>query len=109
MRPSVFRVDGSGADPIHGKVVWAPVKSIWINTCLVCFVVGALYATTISAIALFLVLTYLTLLVGHSVGMHRKLIHRTYDCAKPLERCLVYLGVVVGMAGPLGLIRVHDV
>jgi stearoyl-CoA desaturase (delta-9 desaturase) len=37
------------------------------------------------------------------------LIHRTYECSKPLERLLVYLGVVVGMAGPFGLIRVHDV
>lgn len=90
-------------------MLWAPVKSIWINSCLVCFVVGAFYATTLSAIVLFLVLTYLTLLLGHSLGLHRKLIHRTYDCGKPLERLLVYLGVVVGMAGPMGLIRVHDV
>jgi fatty-acid desaturase len=58
---------------------------------------------------LFVVSTYLSLLLGHSVGMHRKLIHRTYDCSKPLERFLVYLGVIVGMAGPFGLIRVHDI
>ena len=56
----------------------------------------------------FVVTTYLSLLLGHSVGMHRKLIHRTYECSKPLERFLAYLGVIVGMAGPFGLIRVHD-
>lgn len=109
MRPAVFRVDGSGADPVHGRVVWAPLKSVWINTCLICFVVGALFATTVSAVVVFLVFTYLSLLLGHSIGMHRKLIHRTYECAKPLERLLVYLGVIVGMAGPFGLIRVHDI
>jgi stearoyl-CoA desaturase (delta-9 desaturase) len=50
----------------------------------------------------------LSLLLGHSVGVHRKLIHRTYECPKALERFLVYLGVIVGMAGPFGLVRVHD-
>lgn len=108
MRPSVFRVDGTYADPVHGHVAWSPWKSIWINSCLAIFVVGSLFATSLSAVFVFLVSTYVTLLLGHSVGMHRKLIHRTYQCSKPLERFLVYLGVLVGMAGPFGLIRVHD-
>ncbi|WP_268244998.1 acyl-CoA desaturase [Halioglobus japonicus] len=56
----------------------------------------------------FLVSTYATLLIGHSVGMHRKLIHRSFDCPKWLERLLVYLGVLVGMAGPIGLVLIHD-
>lgn len=109
MRPAVFRIDDSGAGPAHGMVVWAPLKSLWINTCFICFVVGAPFATSVSAILVFLVFTYLSLLLGHSIGMHRKLIHRTYECSKPLERLLVYLGVIVGMAGPFGLIRVHDI
>lgn len=109
MRPAVFRVDGSEANPVHGRVVWAPLKSIWINSCLIGFIGGVFFATSASAIALFLILTYVTLLLGHSVGMHRKLIHQTYDCSKALEYFLVYLGVIVGMAGPIGLIRVHDI
>ena len=109
MRPPVFRVDGSGADAVRGRVVWAPGKSLWMNLCLTFFVVGGFLATSWSAVLVFAVTTYLTLLLGHSVGMHRKLIHCTYECSKPLERFLVYLGVVVGMAGPFGLIRVHDV
>jgi len=108
MRPAVFRVDGTHADPVHGRVVWAPGKSIWINSCLAIFIVGSFFATSPSAVFVFLVSTYMTLLLGHSVGMHRKLIHRTYRCSKPLERFLVYLGVLVGMASPFGLIRVHD-
>jgi sn-1 stearoyl-lipid 9-desaturase len=88
--------------------MWAPLKSLWINACLICFVVGAAFATSPSAIIVFVVFTYLSLLLGHSVGVHRKLIHRTYECPKALERFLVYLGVIVGMAGPFGLVRVHD-
>jgi stearoyl-CoA desaturase (delta-9 desaturase) len=108
VRPEVFRVDGSRADPIHGRVVWAPLKSLWINACFGGFVAGAFFATSPSAIIVFFVSTYLSPLLGHSVGMHRKLIHRTYECFKPLEHLLVYLGVAVGMAGPFGLIRIHD-
>jgi stearoyl-CoA desaturase (delta-9 desaturase) len=64
---------------------------------------------SLDALLLFLVTTYATLLLGHSVGMHRRLIHRSYDCAKWLERLLVYLGVLVGMAGPFGILRIHDI
>jgi stearoyl-CoA desaturase (delta-9 desaturase) len=64
---------------------------------------------TLDAVVLFVLLTYATLLLGHSVGMHRLLIHRAYDCPKWLERLLVYIGVLVGMAGPYGVLRIHDI
>lgn len=60
------------------------------------------------AFAVFVASTYLTLLLGHSVGMHRRLIHRSYECHKWLERALIYIGVVVGVAGPFGVLRIHD-
>lgn len=108
MRPAVFRVDDQVGDPTKGRVVWSPAKSLWSIGCLLAFVLGAPFATSPGAILLFLVTTYFTLLMGHSLGMHRKLIHQTYKCPKWFERTLVYLGVLVGMAGPYGLIRVHD-
>ncbi len=61
------------------------------------------------AVIAFVVLTYTTLLLGHSVGMHRRLIHRSYDCVTWLDGTLVYLGVLVGMTGPLSIIKVHDI
>ena len=75
MRPSVFRVDGRNANAVGGRVVWAPGKSLWINACLICFVGGAFFATSISAVLAFVITAYLSLLLGHSVGMHRKPIH----------------------------------
>src|SRR5690348_8485940 len=107
MRNGVWRVDGTGANAVHGRVVWAPVKSLWNST----MYVGALLAPwhfSWSALAIFLALSYPTLLLGHSVGMHRRLIHKTFDCPEWLERFLVWLGVLVGMAGPLGILRIHD-
>ncbi len=108
MRPTVFRITATG-DPLCGRVVWAPVKSIWFNFCALGFVFLAPTQTTLGAVILFLGLTYVTLLLGHSVGAHRYLIHRTYDCHKWMAYALVYLGTIVGMAGPKGLIRVHDI
>jgi len=61
-----------------------------------------------TAFGLFLVLTYVSLLVGHSVGMHRMMIHRAFTCPKSLERTLIYVGVLVGLSGPFGIIRIHD-
>lgn len=109
MRPGVFRVKGSTGDSVHGTVCWAPAKSVWINSCLVAFIVLAPAYTTWSSVLMFVALTYATLLLGHSVGMHRKLIHRTYDCPKWLEYLMVYLGVLVGMGGPIGIVLIHDV
>jgi stearoyl-CoA desaturase (delta-9 desaturase) len=45
---------------------------------------------------------------GHSVGFHRRLIHRSFKCPKWLERILIYLGTVVGMGGPFWTVRTHD-
>jgi fatty-acid desaturase len=107
MRNGVWRVDGSGASAVRGRVVWAPVESLWNSI----MYVGALLASwhvTSGAVAIFLALSYPTLLLGHSVGMHRRFIHRTFECPKALERLLVWLGVLVGMAGPFGILRVHD-
>jgi len=60
------------------------------------------------AILLFVCTTYFSLLIGHSVGMHRLMIHRSFHCSKFAERLLVYTGVLVGVAGPFGIIRIHD-
>lgn len=109
MRPGVFRVDEESGNPVEGRVIWAPAKSLWIGGCLTAFAAAAPFATSISAVLLFAVSTYITLLLGHSVGMHRMLIHRTWDGPRWFKRSLVYLGTLVGMAGPIGVIRIHDV
>ena len=109
MRPPVHRVIANGADASEGRVVLAPAKAIWNGGLVASAVVLAPLTFSLDAVLVFLVTTYTTLLLGHSVGMHRCVIHQSFDCAKWLERVLVYLGVIVGMAGPFGLLRVHDV
>jgi stearoyl-CoA desaturase (delta-9 desaturase) len=67
-----------------------------------------LAASLVLAPMLFLLLTGATLLLGHSVGFHRRLIHRSFSCPLWLERTLVWVGTCVGMSGPLWMIRTHD-
>jgi fatty-acid desaturase len=107
MKP-VLRVDGSQASACDGRPVLDVPKAAWNGATLVAaLVLGPIFFSW-SALALFLSLTYVSLLVGHSVGMHRMMIHRTFSCSKPVERALIYTGVLVGLSGPFGIIRIHD-
>ncbi len=92
----------------NGNVVWAPVKSIWYWFHTITAIVGGVLAFSWSALLVFLVFTAATLCLGHSLGMHRRLIHNSYACPLWLEYFFVHLGVLVGMAGPLGMMHQHD-
>jgi fatty-acid desaturase len=108
MMKGVLRVNGRDANPLEGRVVWSPVKSIWnMGMLLTALIFGAL-TISVSAILMFICSTYITLLLGHSLGMHRRFIHKSYQCKKWFERLLIYIGVIVGVAGPFGILRVHD-
>lgn len=96
------------ADPGKGRVVWDPARSIW-NTGFIlgAVILGPLFFSW-SGLAIFLFLSAVTLCVGHSVGFHRRLIHRSFECPKWLERVMVYFGTLVGMGGPIWTIGLHD-
>ncbi|OAN70355.1 fatty acid desaturase [Jannaschia sp. EhC01] len=91
-----------------GRVRWNPAASLWLTA----HVIGGVVAITVfpswGGLVAFLILSGITLCAGHSVGMHRLLIHRSFTATKGLERLLVWLGTLVGMAGPFGMIRAHD-
>lgn len=101
----------SASDPVdvcQGIVKWSPRKSIWFFGMLSAAVVGGAMTFSWGALVLFLATTGCVLLLGHSLGSHRKLIHDSYACPRWLEYLLVYFGVQVGLAGPIGLLRQHE-
>ena len=108
MMEPVRRIDGKGANPIEGKVKYDFPKLLWNLGMLICAVIFAPITFSFSVGMLFLTITYVSLLVGHSAGMHRLMIHRTYDCPSWVEKILIYIGVLVGMSGPYGIIKIHD-
>lgn len=101
-------VPGPEADPVSGTVRWAPRHSLWNGGMLLCALTLGPLTATWDAVLVFLLLSAVTLCAGHSVGMHRRLIHRSFDCPLWVERTLVWLGTAVGMGGPLWTIRTHD-
>ena len=109
LRPGPHRIVAAEAsDPVAGTIYWAPVKSIWIGSMTAAALLLGPFYFSWGALLLFLLTTGVTLCAGHSVGMHRRLIHSSFDCPKWVEYGCVYLGTLVGMAGPIGMIRLHD-
>lgn len=108
MMAPVKRVLSNGANPVEGRVVYDWPKLSWNLAMILATVIFAPLTFSLDSFLLFLFLTYFSLLIGHSAGMHRMMIHRTYDCHPIVEKLLVYIGVLVGMSGPFGVIKIHD-
>lgn len=107
MLEPVIRVAGSGAHPFAGRVPIDWPKTLW-NGSMIAGTLAALAVPTWQSVALFLVLTCATLLIGHCLGMHRMMIHRTFRANSWLARVLIGIGTRVGVSGPTGMIRIHD-
>ena len=110
--PDPYRVNSlrlsPDTSPVAGSVRWDPVRSIWNGSMLLAaLILGPLFITP-GAVLVFLVTCGITLCTGHSVGYHRRLVHRSFKCPKWVERTLVWMGAAVGMGGPLWTIRTHD-
>ena len=108
MMQGVIRIDDSQASAELGRVRLDSAKILWRAPLIGISIIGAPLFFSWSALFLFLTLSYVTLLMGHSIGMHRMMIHRSFRAPKPLERALIYIGVLVGMGGPFDIIRTHD-
>jgi stearoyl-CoA desaturase (delta-9 desaturase) len=104
----VRRIDGEQANSVKGVVRYDIPKLLWNLGMTSCALVFAPLTFGFSVVILFLTVTYFSLLIGHSAGMHRLMIHRAYECHAVVEKFLIYIGVLVGMSGPLGIIKIHD-
>jgi sn-1 stearoyl-lipid 9-desaturase len=107
-RMQTLLADGHHADPCRGTVRWRPLKSIWLGCMSLGALVGAPLTASWGALAVMVALSGITLLLGHSLGFHRGLIHRSFACHPALAALMTYLGTLVGMGGPLDLMKTHD-
>ena len=96
------------SDVVYGRVRYSPLKSLWFIGNAIAGVVGAIAFFSWSGLAVFHFSSWLILIFGHSLGTHRLLVHRSYDCPKWLERILIYLGCIGGLGGPISLVKEHD-
>jgi fatty-acid desaturase len=92
-----------------GKVVLAPAKVVWLYLVLGTSSLVCVYRPSVLACLGALVLTVFTLCAGHSVGLHRGIIHKTYSSSRWLRGALAYAFVHTGIGGPIAWIRLHYV
>jgi fatty-acid desaturase len=95
--------------PEVGQVRFDAFKSLWLWSMLVPGVVVGLPSVTSATLAASLGMTFATLCLGHSVGLHRGIIHRSFDASPFVRGALVYLFVLSGLGGPLSWARLHAV
>lgn len=103
-----IKIQSPLTNAVDGQVVWSPIKSLWVFSHLAIALIGGVITFSLEAFMVFLLTTAITLCFGHSLGMHRKLIHYSYQCPRWLEYLFVHLGVLVGLAGPFGMVHTHD-
>lgn len=97
-----------GADAVSGRVQWDPAKSLLWTVMTLGWIVGGTLWFSGGAVIAFLIMCTLVLCGGHSLGMHRRLIHESFDCPHWLTLIGVWLGTLVGLGGPRTLMQTHD-
>lgn len=95
-------------DPVTGQVRWDPVKSLWWSGMTLGWIIGGTLWFSWGAVAAFFVACMVVLCGGHSIGMHRRLIHESFDCPHGLTLIGVWLGTLVGLGGPRTMMHTHD-
>lgn len=76
-------------DVLDGQVVWSSLKSLWFSAMALGAALGGGSYFTWGGVLVFAGSTGAALLLGHSLGSHRKLIHDSYQCPKWQEYLLV--------------------
>jgi len=108
MMEPVHRLTAEPSAAVIGKVRLDPIKLLWTGGMISGALLLAPFYTNFTAVFTGLSLTYVTLLLGHSVGMHRMMIHRSFKAKAWLQYLLLYLGTLVGIGGPSAVIKIHD-
>ena len=101
-------IEVSQTDASIGVVVLSASKLLWMGSMFSIAFVGGYLTFSLNAVLVFVLTTGITICLGHSLGMHRRLIHKSYQCPKWMEYLFVHLGTIVGLAGPFGMISTHD-
>ena len=101
-------IDNGSANAHQGHVSLSMTKLFWVGGMALVAIIGGIITFSYDAVALFCTFTAISLCFGHSLGMHRRLIHKSYQCPQWFEYLMVHLGVIVGLAGPFGMIKTHD-
>lgn len=90
-----------------GRVSLSKPKILWLYTMITpCFFID-FNTITVKIMLVGLILTILTVCLGHSIGLHRGVIHKSYKTSKLVRNVLLYLFTLTGLGGPLSWLKLH--
>ena len=107
--PNRVSSNNGRSTPILGTVFWSPIRSFWFCLMYGGAVLGGYATFQLDALALCLMTSAIALCIGYSVGIHRLLIHNSFQCHRWVEAFFVYIGTLAGLGGPFTLIEQHDI
>ena len=90
-----------------GKIKFSLSKTLWLYFILIPVVLIDFTAITVEAGIITSVITLLTVGIGHSVGLHRGVIHKSYKTYRLFRNVSMYLFVLNGMGSPLSWLKQH--
>lgn len=93
--------------PEKGKLQFSIRKVIWLYFMIIPCLFIDFSQLTLKVFVIGSLLTFITVCLGHSIGLHRGVIHKTYKTSNWLKNVLVYLFVLTGLGGPISWLKLH--
>ena len=95
--------------PSEGRIELGVAKTLWLYAALGSSALLVLHPPSAGELLVSALIASVTLCAGHSVGLHRGIIHRTYQTFPFVRGLLAYLFVHTGIGGPVSWLRLHYV
>jgi stearoyl-CoA desaturase (delta-9 desaturase) len=91
----------------HGHIRFSLKKTFWLYVMII-----PIFFIDFSSIAkadflINILLLFLTVGIGHSVGLHRGIIHKSYKTSKVFRKVSLYLFTLTGLGSPLNWLKQH--
>lgn len=91
----------------NNRVYFSLTKVIWLYLNLsLCFFIDIFQVDKL-IIAISVIVSIITVSFGHSIGLHRGIIHKGYTTSRTFRNVLLLLFVFTGLGSPLTWIKLH--
>lgn len=87
------------------KISWK--KSLWLYLMIFPIVLIDFSLISLKDVLLNIILLFITVGIGHSVGLHRGIIHKSYITSKRFKNLSLYAFTLTGLGSPLSWLKQH--
>ena len=90
-----------------GNIYFSIPKTVWLYFILIPLLWLDFSKLNAKHLVITSIIICLTVGLGHSIGLHRGVIHKTYKTSKIVRNSLIYLFVLTGLGSPLNWLKLH--